>query len=272
MSNALRILNRTLALSVLSMLVFSCNQSTKVPFPKDLLELPQPEAKPLNLAPGKPIHWDTLGKGKISPKIFSLNFSKLPSKDYDTSGFKPFSAAPTTKTFDYASLPSKAIDLKNTPWQPLNMKVGVLPIPARFPATKPVNVNSPLDMLSWRQLMDMGATVTSVFRNNEGLLWIGTWKGLYRYDGITLEAMVPKAQINKVIGDRDGNIWYTDIGIGATPGIYCLNPGENTLSFKKIDTVAFRFGMTLSKDGMIWITDVGNIPLIRINPQDMTYQ
>lgn len=71
--------------------------------------------------------------------------------------------------------------------------------------------------------------VNCIAQDSAGFLWIGTWKGLYRYDG--RQVINYSQQLNNRIGrkisslylDKKGNLW-----IGTySEGLYIYNPGNN---------------------------------------------
>ena len=76
-------------------------------------------------------------------------------------------------------------------------------------------------------------TINCFLKDSRGMLWIGTYNGLNRYDGAHFyiyhsghgKNTLPNNTVHKLAEDRKGNIW------GATDnGIFCLN--TNTGSFK----------------------------------------
>ena len=65
------------------------------------------------------------------------------------------------------------------------------------------------------------AVIIALAQDRGGYLWIGAQDGLYRFDGIAFESILPERQIGSrssvtaVVGARDGSVWagYSTGGI-----------------------------------------------------------
>ncbi len=90
----------------------SCNNSGDIPFPKKQLGTAQPVTIPLVFSAPRKLTWDTVRKERISPVIKRLDIDALPSRPYDSTGFKPFAQPPTEVTFDFNSLPERDFSLE----------------------------------------------------------------------------------------------------------------------------------------------------------------
>lgn len=111
--------------------------------------------------------------------------------------------------------------------------------------------------------------ITSFLKDSKGHLWIGSFTGLYRYDGTHFIGFKKSRDSNSISSnnvlslceDRKGNIW------GATPiGIFCYNPARN--QFKNYSTINIGIGpgvenVVCDSSGNIW---AGGIPgLLKYN-------
>lgn len=106
------------------LLLFSCKDTKDVPFP-DSLGNQQPITTPLTLTESKPLHWDTIGKATLTPTVFPVDFEKMNSRPYDSSGFEPL-PTPTEVTFKLSSLSSIPFDTALVPSVSLNLKMEVM--------------------------------------------------------------------------------------------------------------------------------------------------
>ena len=62
--------------------------------------------------------------------------------------------------------------------------------------------------------------INKIFQDSQGFIWIGTFKGLNRYDGTRFRVWYRESLglhsdfIHQIAEDRDGNIWVgTDAGV-----------------------------------------------------------
>lgn len=112
-------------------------------------------------------------------------------------------------------------------------------------------------------------TVTNFTQDKQGLLWIATFNGLNRYDGVTFKTFpqnnasadkgMPR-EIRLVYADRGGNVWIG--GFNNTIGRF--NPRtEEYVPFllPKQNTVKRDFINTIKEDaaGTLWLTTVGGL-------------
>ncbi len=109
--------------------------------------------------------------------------------------------------------------------------------------------------------------VTAIYQDKDGTMWFGTEAGLVVYSGgkftVCDKDGVQKAKINRIIADREGNIWIATDRNGI---------GKMTRSRFKM----FRTGMTSNAiaeglDGRIWVgTDSGVICYVDGQPETNT--
>lgn len=116
-----------------------------------------------------------------------------------------------------------------------------------------------------------GKLITSFLKDRQGHLWIGSFTGLYRYDGTHFIGFKKSKEANSIANnnvlalceDRKGNIW------GATSiGLFCYNPARN--QFKNYSTINIGIGpgvenVVCDSSGNIW---AGGIPgLLKYNAE-----
>lgn len=99
-----------------------------------------------------------------------------------------------------------------------------------------------------------GNVVLSLFKDSQGLLWIGTYKGLYRLVNGRMEKLSPQkglmnVAIYAITEDREGNIWLgSDTGlVKYVPGPFVSYTTEQGLSND------FVRAMSIDSQGHIWM-------------------
>ncbi len=105
--------------------------------------------------------------------------------------------------------------------------------------------------------------INSFLKDSRGILWIGTYNGLNKYDGAHFftyhsghaKNTLPNNTVHDLAEDKKGNIW------GATgKGVFCLN--ANTGHFKNytlLNKLGWVSNIFCDKDGIIWATNTFNL-------------
>jgi signal transduction histidine kinase/ligand-binding sensor domain-containing protein len=268
-------IHRHLVIIAACLIFAACTQTTEIPFPKELSENPQPVAKPLELTDPKPLHWDTVSRKAITPKVFPLDFKKMKGMPYDARGFKPL-PAPTELPLDFADLPSKPFDLDKIPSHEL--KFNMQPLPASFPSVK-VNrpervVASSLDMSIMQQVSgSKAAGPTYTMKDSLGMLWIGTTNGLYRFDGSHLENIIPAIAVSGMNMDKQGRIWIIS-SEQPVASMIMLDLKKGQVGKWKLP-LYFPASIVMYRDseGYFWGgSSRPPLSVIKINPEKGTYQ
>ena len=119
-------------------------------------------------------------------------------------------------------------------------------------------INLDFDQLS----MDDGLSssrATAIIQDKLGFIWIGTWNGLNRYDGVTNKVYKPRyrdttslanKEILSLYEDSDGLIW-----IGTTAGLSALNP--QTGQFKTYNLTGHITAIYEDRSHNLWIGTSG---------------
>jgi ligand-binding sensor domain-containing protein/two-component sensor histidine kinase len=104
-------------------------------------------------------------------------------------------------------------------------------------------------------------TVTAIYRDAEGILWIGTQQGIYRHNGASITSFntdkankqwIPQSEIKDIAGDDKGNIFVaTDSGI-------VLSWDRHLQQFSVVNKLApslytRTIRMAVSKNGYVWL-------------------
>jgi ligand-binding sensor domain-containing protein len=110
--------------------------------------------------------------------------------------------------------------------------------------------------------------VNTFLKDSRGMLWIGTYNGLNKYDGAHFfkyhsgygKNTLPNNTVHDLAEDKGGNIW------GATEnGVFCLNPITGNFRNYALPT---KLGMTavfnifVDKEGVVWAANYFNLTFL----------
>jgi signal transduction histidine kinase/DNA-binding response OmpR family regulator/ligand-binding sensor domain-containing protein len=119
------------------------------------------------------------------------------------------------------------------------------------------------------------SAVNSIYRDQQGFMWFGTWDGLNRYDGKNIKTFYPDPFdpsslsnniIRNILEDRQGNLWIiTERGVNKYS-----QDRENFQSwftaFSELSLVEHSLKGAVGPDGNIWINAYG-VGLFRFLPE-----
>ena len=254
----------------------SCNNPGNIPFPEKELGYTQPVTVPLVFSATKKLKWDTTRKGGITPVIKKFDIDALPAFSYDSTGFKPFSQPPDETHFDFSKLPEKDFSIDKLPSQRLDFKTTVLgPIPTINAGAPVMQKGKPLAIFDFGKAQGLRANlITTLFKDHNGLLWIGSSEGLFRYDGVHIQTFVQgsaaETSINGITEDKEGNIWF--IRRGASIGMIDLHKNTISYSNKIGENLRGLYKMIMDKAGNIWVYNQADKSVSIINPAAQTYK
>ncbi len=277
MDNSKYLTWRIIAVFIAFACFLSCNNSVDVPFPKKELGTTQPVAMPFVFSAPKKLNWDTVRSGRISPVVKKLDIDALPSRPFDSTGFKPFAEPPAEVKFNFNHLPEKNFSLDKLPSKSLEFKTSLLAPAAIVKAGKPSpQRGKPLSIFDFNQIQGLQAKfIGALFLDHKGLLWIGSTEGLFRYDGERIQTFIQGsptfATIGGIIEDKAGNIWFVQSG-GTNIGVIHINEGTISYSEKiaAVNNNITRF--TLDEKGNIWLYNTKDKAISIIDPAAGTYK
>jgi DNA-binding NtrC family response regulator/ligand-binding sensor domain-containing protein len=102
--------------------------------------------------------------------------------------------------------------------------------------------------------------VSSILRTDDGYLWLGTWNGLVRFDGVRFTPVrIPNVAVTAMHKDRHGAVWIaTDGG-----GVVRWQKGQ-VRSFTEADGLSHDNATSVGEDasGNIWVGTVSGLNVI----------
>ena len=252
----------------------SCNTAaSNIPFPVSDTGNLQPVTQPLKLNAAKQFQWLTVKTGGVKSVVKKLDVDALPSSTYDSTGFKPFKAPPEESHFDFSSLPDTAFSMEKLKAIPFQFKAMILPRPVVVKASPlSTKLSTTLDMTEIGKAQGIvEKAVISLMKDKNGFIWIGTEKGLYRYDGEYLLRYQPATTaVSGMIEDNDGRLWVlSDAGIAILDFAHGIQYFSNKLTapFPRLPK------MFVDDNGKIWATQLSDKGIIAvIDPQTQTYK
>lgn len=240
---------------------FGCNSfDKKHPFPEDESEFAQPLTKPFQFTESIPLEWQTEeSKLDIETKNFSLE--NIPSTPFDLGEPISLSNLYEEVPFDWNSLPDTVLNLDNLPTDTLdNRIIPLLPpkvINAGWPSYAPGISKGVLNA----ETIGLPGPTRIYLQDPSGALWMGTSKGLCRYDGAFLEIYgleqgLPNIDIISLTRDNHGRIW-----VGTKTGqTFILDEKNETIEhLEKLfpSWAGQNFSIYQDDQGLIWISELG---------------
>lgn len=118
--------------------------------------------------------------------------------------------------------------------------------------------------------------VNCFLKDRNGLLWVGTYSGLNRFDGAHFlpfkhandSVSLPQNTVHQLCEDRSGNIWG-----GTDEGIFCYDPTKNRFkSYKKTADGGkiMTYSIICDQDGAVWAS--GRPGFLKFDPIDNEFE
>jgi signal transduction histidine kinase/ligand-binding sensor domain-containing protein len=255
-------------LSITLLCVAGCrNTSDTVPFPENETEFTQPKSRAFKFSEPLTIQWKAVGKDSIKPPaIKKFLLDKIPSKPFIIGGPKLLPKALTEKPFDWNSLPDTALNINDLPADTLKIRTIKLLPPKVVEAGSPMYAQGLTRGFLDASSIGLPGTARDFLKDPSGALWIGTSKGLCRYDGgfleiYGLEQGLPFIDIVSLFRDNKNRIW---VGIN-TGDTYVIDEKQGTIELLEDPFPAnqgITYKMIQDDEGRIWIPVFGNGVLI----------
>jgi signal transduction histidine kinase/ligand-binding sensor domain-containing protein len=120
---------------------------------------------------------------------------------------------------------------------------------------------------SWGEKEGYPGTTQALAQTTDGFLWLGTAKGLFRFDGVGFEQHVPrsgdplpKIGVESLLALPEGGMWIAYGTYGIANGIYgygeiCLLRNDNVKCYRDTDGIkSVPTALVRDHDGTIWAT------------------
>jgi signal transduction histidine kinase/ligand-binding sensor domain-containing protein len=245
-----------LCLALTAMAIVSCrNNAATDTLPAPLTFAP-PVVQPLKLSAPKKIDFNAFKSVAVQLEVKPFDMAKLPVHTYDTGAYKAVKYRPEEAKFDINAMPSKSLDIDKLPSKPLKFKTYALNPPKLIRAGARRLINRKMSVYEIGEEQGLKAdSILSTFTDRDGFEWIGTDKGLYRYDGENFwrfDNLPHKSAIFSILQDERGQIWMGNFNAGIQ--VIDLKKGTvKTLDAKtglNTDTVSM---MTFDNKQRIWL-------------------
>ncbi len=261
------------ALAALGLLACTGNPD-KIPFPSSESEFQQPTERPLKFGDPVPIEWEVYDPATIKPFVTrKFNLASVPAKPFTIGGYpEALKMLLEEKPFDWNSQNDTIFDYNTLPTQKLRFKTILMQPPTVVKAGYP-NFSAG----ATRGVMEVGAAFglpgngRCFLQDKAGMLWIGTDKGLARYDGVNLEIYGTEQGIHdptiwSICEDPQQRIW-----IGTGTGEVFILDRQSGIILKLADTFPRgpNYGMMRDRDGQMWIART-NQGYIVVNEKNKT--
>ena len=261
------------AIAIAFFTLASCNNhAVDIPFPAGDSVFSQPVTQPLQLSKARKINWRTVKTGGVQAEIKKLDLNSLPSSPFDTTGYKPVPKPPQENRFNFNSLPVQAFNLDKIPSQPIHFRKYVQPMPVLVKASRLTpKSGSPIS------ISDIGLAqglpdkeILSLLYSKNGSMWIGTDKGLYRYDGDCMQsyANFPDG-VTSLTEDSHGRIWYLTTRVF---GMLNLSEGTNSQTTEIRVIFPSLPRLIIDQKGLIWLSRIASKGVDIVDPQNLTYK
>lgn len=252
-------------ITVLFLAIFSCNQKERaVPFPENENEYSRPADSPLQFSEPKKIEWSVNDTTNFkAATVKKVNLENLPSKPFYPDGFLPLNNPIEEINFDFTTLPDTLINIKELASKPIRFKTSIIEPPLSVPAGLPkLKKNASMGILEFGEDQGLpGYLVTAMMEDSYGMMWIGSDKGLCRFNGeyIEIYSFIDNiftgalAEISSMLEDNKGRIWiYT-----SQKGIYVLDLKAGVVRNANFIKQEFNFNpdcsMVMDSRGFIWL-------------------
>jgi signal transduction histidine kinase/ligand-binding sensor domain-containing protein len=260
-------------LCVMAIIAFvSCKQNREVPFPSDESNFARPQSRSFSFSTPQQIIWKVTDPDSIKPlPVTHFNFNKLPSRPFDISEARPLRKPMSEANIDWHGVKDTVFKLKNLPTHKLKYRTVFTGTPkivkAGVPTFKPGTTRG---LMQLGPEMGMPAFSRCFLQDADGLMWIGTDHGLYRYDGQTFkiygaEQGLTDLNLSSIIEDNQHNLW-----IAGFNSVHVLNR-EAGFMRQVLDTLCGPevYSMMKDKHGNIWMT-TRKYGIIIIDPENET--
>jgi signal transduction histidine kinase/ligand-binding sensor domain-containing protein len=245
-----------------------CKNRYKAAFPPPEDANKSTPVRHFSLSKPETLLWTEIPSDSIGKSIIKkLNFNSLTSKPFDIGDVSSLSKPIDEKKIDWNSVPDTIFDIKNLPTEKLSFKTIILENPIILkPIISPNTINGVRGLSDFKLPKDVMGKIRCSLIDENGFIWIGTEKGLFRYDGNTVEAYeknkgLPNLDITYLFSDRNNRIW-----IGTIRGdLYVFDKKSGIIQMLETTFIKSQtYGILEDKAGKIWVP-MGGIGMLIID-------
>ena len=229
----------------------------EVPFPAEESEFAKPVSRPFKFSEPKPIEWEVFDtKSLKQPLVKKFNFNSIPRKPFNIGYPSPLKKPIEKKAFDWSQLPDTVFDYNNLPTQPLRFKTIFMQPATIIKAGVPIaKVGTTRGVMAAGEGLGLPGNGRCFIQEPSGLMWIGTDKGVCRYDGVNIETYgvdqgISDVNIWSIAEDAQHRIW-----MGTTNGEVFILDRKAGLIHQLLDTFPRGpvYGISRGSDDQMWI-------------------
>ncbi len=243
-----------------TLLMISCKDKYPTPeFPKGESEYPQPVTKNISFSEPDTIKWveSTLALSNLPVKKF--DWDRIPTKSFDIGEAYPLKAPISSKAFYLDSLPTTEFDFNKLPETKAEVKVIPLGEPSITEAGSFVaGPGMTRGVMTSNFNFGVTGTPTNLFKDRNGIIWVGTTNGVARYDSENIEMYgaeqgLKVLNVSTLFQDSKGRIW-----IGTNLETVSVIDPDQKLIYEFSGMLNYpKYGFEEDEEGNIWVA-IGN--------------
>lgn len=209
----------------LAILLHSCKGKASVAIPKGDNDFPAPQQVVATFSKAIEITYPESGE-PLQVTTKPLAISQRPTSVFDSTEYGPLTEKPRVVPCTWADTRDTLFEINKLPVKALQIKREKLAVPKSIPVRLTYKGgNRPI--YGFDEVLN-NTPINAILEDHNGLLWISSDRGLYRYDGSILQHWLPFDMTGKAYGlaeTRDGLICLASF----RDGIFIIDPLKNQL-------------------------------------------
>ena len=201
-----------LTILLFSVIIVSCNTSSKSETETTVGYYKTPETIPLKFTDPESFEWETITSDTLTtPVTYSLNVDELPSKPFELNSFKPLKAPMKKYNLDWDNFPTVPLKFDSVPFTVTKSTIKKPTITKMNPPGIMEGTQTNLLQLSTNEGL-INNNISSFLETDDGAIWIASPSGsLTRYDGEN-SFVYDYPDVFKMAFDKEGRLWLAAPG------------------------------------------------------------